>query len=55
MGLKKRISLPSAHAGIMGGSLTPQAESLFMISPVKFIVGITILAVVIKLLHLLIG
>ena len=55
MGLRKKVMLPSTHAGIIGGAVSEGSESIFMISPSKFLAAIFALVVIIKLLHLVIG
>ncbi len=55
MGLKKKVMLPTATAGIFGGAIKEEAESLFMMDPKLLLGGAVVIALLIKLLHLVVG
>ena len=48
--------MPSAGTGIFGGALSgAEAESIFMVEPSKFLIVAVVGAIIIKLLHILVG
>ncbi len=55
MGLKKRVMMPSAAAGIMGGAFTSENESMFVVAPDKLLIFAVVLVAAIKILHWIIG
>jgi preprotein translocase subunit Sec61beta len=55
MKIKRKIFLPSLQAGIQSISQRDYEESIFTIDPKAFVIFFVIFALLIKILHLVLG